>query len=75
LNPVRFDGGDSPSVAGIERRSQLFLTDGEVPDLSDNFVLPGRAGARRSRGKLIAVKPPTPVVLKPRTDYDREPER
>src|ERR1035441_7252544 len=28
LNPVRFDGGDVPSIAGVERRSQLFLTDG-----------------------------------------------
>src|SRR5260370_24321 len=28
LNPVRFDGDDIPSSAGIERRSQLFLTDG-----------------------------------------------
>ena len=28
LNPVRFDGGDIPSIAGVERRSQLFLTDG-----------------------------------------------
>jgi hypothetical protein len=27
-NPVRFDGSDIPSSAGIERRSQLFLTDG-----------------------------------------------
>jgi hypothetical protein len=28
LNPVRFDGGDIPSIAGVERRSQFFLTDG-----------------------------------------------
>src|SRR5262245_44016575 len=28
LNPVRFDSGDIPSVAGVERRSQLFLTNG-----------------------------------------------
>ncbi len=28
LNPVRFDGGDIPSATGIERGSQLFLTDG-----------------------------------------------
>src|SRR5438094_3888940 len=28
LNPVRFDAGDIPSIAGVERRSQLFLTDG-----------------------------------------------
>ena len=28
LNPIRFDGGDIPSIAGVERRSQLFLTDG-----------------------------------------------
>ncbi len=28
LNPVRFDGGDIPTIAGVERRSQLFLTDG-----------------------------------------------
>jgi len=28
LNPVRFDGDDIPSIAGVERRSQLFLTDG-----------------------------------------------
>src|SRR6267142_2240925 len=28
LNAVRFDGGDIPSIAGVERRSQLFLTDG-----------------------------------------------
>jgi uncharacterized protein YbjT (DUF2867 family) len=28
LNPVRFDGGDLPSSAGVERRSQRFLTDG-----------------------------------------------
>src|SRR5262245_66359372 len=27
-NPVRFDGGDIPSIAGFARRSQLFLTDG-----------------------------------------------
>ena len=28
LNPVRFDSGDMPSSAGVERRFQLFLTDG-----------------------------------------------
>src|SRR4030095_4421057 len=28
LNPIGFDGGDIPSIAGVERRSQLFLTDG-----------------------------------------------
>ena len=28
LNPIRFDGGDNPPVAGSECRSQLFLTDG-----------------------------------------------
>ena len=28
LNPVCFNGGDIPSITGIERRSQLFLTDG-----------------------------------------------
>lgn len=28
LNPVRFDGGDIPSIAGVERCSKLFLTDG-----------------------------------------------
>src|SRR5437867_9496818 len=28
LNPVLFDGGDIPSIAGVERRSQLFVTDG-----------------------------------------------
>ena len=28
LNPARFDGSDIPSKAGVERRSQLFLTDG-----------------------------------------------
>src|ERR1700724_1175489 len=28
LNPIRFDGGDIPSIAGVERRSQLVLTDG-----------------------------------------------
>jgi len=27
-NAVAFDGGDTPSIAGVERRSQLFLTDG-----------------------------------------------
>src|SRR5271170_1868895 len=27
VNPVRFDGGDIPSVTGVERRSQFFLTD------------------------------------------------
>ncbi len=28
LNPIGSDGGDIPSIAGVERRSQLFLTDG-----------------------------------------------
>src|ERR1035437_1382415 len=28
LNLVRFDGGDIPSSVGVERRFQLFLTDG-----------------------------------------------
>ena len=28
MNPGRFDGGDIPSTAGTERRSQLYLTDG-----------------------------------------------
>src|SRR5271166_1618724 len=28
MNPVRFDGSDIPSIVGVERRSQLFLTDG-----------------------------------------------
>src|SRR5208283_445336 len=28
LKPVRFDGGNIPTIAGVERRSQLFLTDG-----------------------------------------------
>src|SRR6267378_1045854 len=27
LKPVGFDGGDIPSIAGVERRSQLFLAD------------------------------------------------
>jgi hypothetical protein len=27
LNPVRLYGGDVPSTAGVERRSQLFLSD------------------------------------------------
>src|SRR5882724_13028640 len=27
-SPVRFDGGDIPPIAGVERRPQLFLTDG-----------------------------------------------
>jgi len=28
LNPARFDGGDIPSIAWVECRPQLFLTDG-----------------------------------------------
>jgi hypothetical protein len=28
LNPVRFDGGDISSIAGVEPRSQLLLTPG-----------------------------------------------
>ncbi len=31
LDPVRFDGGDTPSIARVEHRSQLFLTDGCGP--------------------------------------------
>jgi hypothetical protein len=30
LKPVRFDGDNSPSIAGVERRSQIFLTDGAI---------------------------------------------
>jgi hypothetical protein len=28
ISPVRFDGDHIPSIAGVERRSQLLLTDG-----------------------------------------------
>ena len=28
LNAVGFDGGDTPSIAGVERRSELFPDDG-----------------------------------------------
>jgi len=27
VEPFRFDGGDTPTVSGVERRSQLFLSD------------------------------------------------
>jgi hypothetical protein len=33
LNPVRFDGSDFPSITGVERRSQDFLTDGVQPSI------------------------------------------
>ena len=40
LNPVRFDGGDVPSVAGAERRPQLFLVVDSVPLRRESHWLP-----------------------------------
>src|SRR5262245_35243454 len=38
LNPVRFDRGDMPSGAGIERRTQLFPTDGMRAGIGTNIT-------------------------------------
>ena len=66
LNPVRFDGGDIPSIAGVERRSQLFLTDGvrasigtivaEAQHIQGSIVLGHRRQARHVSWSLVAVE-------------------
>ena len=66
LNPVRFDGGDIPSIAGVERRSQLFLTDGvrasigtivtEAHHIQGSIMLGHRRQSRHVSWSLAAVE-------------------
>ncbi len=66
LNPVRFDGGDIPSTAGVERRCQLFLTDGvrasigtivtEAQHIHGSIVLGHRCQTRRVSWSLVTVE-------------------
>jgi hypothetical protein len=66
LNPVRFDGGDIPSIAEVERRSQLILTDGvrasvgtivtEAQHIQGSIVLGHRRQARYVSWSLVAVE-------------------
>ena len=66
LNPVRFDGGDIPSIAGDERRSQLLLTDGvrasvgtivtEAQHVQSSIVLGHRRQTRHVLCLLVAVE-------------------
>jgi hypothetical protein len=64
LNPVRFDGGDIPSSTGVERCSQLFLTDGvranigtiitEAQHIQDSIVLGHGCQTRHVSRSLVA---------------------
>ena len=66
LNPVRFDGGDIPSGAGVERRSQLFLADGvrasigttvaEAQHVQGSTLLGHRRQTRHVPRSFVAVK-------------------
>jgi hypothetical protein len=66
LNPIRFDGGDIPSSAGVERRSQLFRADGvraclrtiatEAQHVQGAIVLGRRRQTRRLSWSLVAVE-------------------
>jgi len=66
LDPVRFDGGDIPSIAGVERRPQLFLTDGvrastgtivtEAQHMQGSIVLGHLRQARHVSWSLVAVE-------------------
>ena len=66
LNPVRFDGGDIPSIAGVEHRSQFFLTDGvraslgtivaEAQHIQGALVLGHRRQTRHVTWSLVAVE-------------------
>ena len=66
LNPVRFYGGDIPSTAGVERRSQLILTDGvrasigtivtEAQHIQGSIVLGHRRETRHVSWSLVAVE-------------------
>ena len=51
LNPVRFDGGDIPSVAGVERRSQLFLTDAVRASIGTIVTEAQHASSHTRRGR------------------------
>ena len=66
LNPVWFNGGDISSIAGIERGSQLFLTDGvragigtlvaEAQHIQGSIVLGNPGQARHVSWSLVAIK-------------------
>ena len=66
LNPVRFDGGHIPSIAGVERRSQLSLTDGvwagigtivtEAQHIQGSTVMGHRRQTRHVSRSLVAVQ-------------------
>src|SRR5260370_4611735 len=66
LDPVRFDGGDIPSIAGLEGRSQLFLTDGvragigtivtEAQHIQGSIVFGHRRQTRQVSWPLAAVE-------------------
>jgi len=66
LDPVRFDGGDIPSMDGVERRSQLFLTDGvrasigtivtEAQHIQGSIAFGHRRQTRHVSWSLVAVK-------------------
>ena len=66
LNPVRFDGGDTPSIAGAKRRSQFFLANRvwagigtfvtEAQHVQGSIVLGHRGQARYVSWPLAAVK-------------------
>jgi hypothetical protein len=66
LNPVWFNGGNIPSIAGIERRSQFFLSDGvrtgiwtlvaEAQHIQGSIVLGHPGQARHVSWSLFAIK-------------------
>ena len=66
LNPFRLDGGDTPSIAGIERRFQLFPADGvrasigtvvtEAQDIQRPIMLGHLRQALHVFGSLVAVE-------------------
>src|ERR1019366_6848401 len=65
MDSVPFNGGDLPSMAGVERRSQLFLTDGvrasigtliaEAQHIQGSIVLGHRRYTRRVSCSLVVV--------------------
>ena len=85
LNPVWFNGGDIPSIAGVERRSQLFLSDGvwasigtlvaEAQHIQGSIVLGHRARLATYPGRSSPSKvwnsPQSSTVLKLRPKRSR----
>ena len=67
LNPVRFDGGDTPSIAEAERRSQLFAADGVRASIGTLVT-----EAQQSRAFARAIASSVSATSTPRTGNPSE---